>query len=516
MLNRLTLRVIWLVACVFTGVVFGQEKAPVVRFTVEQFMVEGDNPLSADETERVLSPYTGEHAGLEGLLSAAEALEQTIADRGFSFRRVLLPAQTLRDGVVKLRVVAFPLGKVTVTGNRYFSDENVLASVPSLQVGTVPNTRQLTRAVSLANEHPVKHITLSFKESEEENTIDAELKVKDAKPWQFIANLNDTGTEETGELRLSLGYQHSNLFHKDHMLSLAFGTSPGHGDDVQLYGVNYLVPQYKLKGALSFYAVSSTVDSGTVGNFTVSGAGEFFGGRYAQTLRKFAAYGHKLVAGIDSKLFENDIAFLGTPIGIDVRSRPASLRYLGSYRTRRVQSDFYTEYARNIPGGSDGSQLNYTLTRFGADRDWDAVRLGGNFVSPFKRGWAVRAVADGQLGNEPLIPGEQFGLGGINSVRGFEEREVTGDNGFRLSFELWGPPIRGVRLLGFVEGGHAVREDPLPGEITRQTISSTGIGLRWQWRQNVGVRLDLAHVIDGTLTTPDDSQRAHFNIFGRY
>jgi hemolysin activation/secretion protein len=37
------------------------------------------------------------------------------------------------------------------------------------------------------------------------------------------------------------------------------------------------------------------------------------------------------------------------------------------------------------------------------------------------------------------VPGELFGVGGAQSVRGYEERELAGDSGLQASFEFTTP-----------------------------------------------------------------------------
>ena len=54
--------------------------------------------------------------------------------------------------------------------------------------------------------------------------------------------------------------------------------------------------------------------------------------------------------------------------------------------------------------------------------------------------WTTLIRADGQWASEPLIPNEQFGAGGVNSVRGYHEGEVFGDNGWHVSLEEQTPP----------------------------------------------------------------------------
>ncbi|MCP4469254.1 MAG: hypothetical protein GY815_00960, partial [Gammaproteobacteria bacterium] len=74
----------WLVVLVcllLPGPVPAQE-IPQVKFTVERFEVSGENPLSDAETQTILERFTGQHAGLEGLLEAVDALQAAIKERG--------------------------------------------------------------------------------------------------------------------------------------------------------------------------------------------------------------------------------------------------------------------------------------------------------------------------------------------------------------------------------------------------------------------------------------------------
>ena len=118
-------------------------ETPIVRFEVERFEVEGDNPLSEARTQEVLAPFTGTHAGVDGLLAAADALEQAIGDAGIAFQRVVLPPQSLQDGTVVLRVAVFTVAHVEVHGAQHHSEENIRRSVPALREGETPDSGRL-------------------------------------------------------------------------------------------------------------------------------------------------------------------------------------------------------------------------------------------------------------------------------------------------------------------------------------------------------------------------------------
>lgn len=90
---------------------------------------------------------------------------------------------------------------------------------------------------------------------------------------------------------------------------------------------------------------------------------------------------------------------------------------------------------------------------------------------------------EGQVAGEALIPGEQFGLGGVHSVRGFAERELSGDDGFRASVELWPPAVPGtsLRFLLFADAGRVILE-----EQSSDAIASIGAGMRRAGRRRCG------------------------------
>ncbi len=499
-----------------------QEPVPVVRFTVDRFVVEGDNPLSEARTQAVLAPFTGEHAGVDGLLAAADTLEGAIQDAGVAFQRVVLPPQALHDGVVVLRVVAFKVSQVEVRGAQHHSEANVRRSVPALKEGETPEVAAIARHLAVANRRPWKTTTLTFRESEREAAgLDATLEVEDRRPWSLWSGLGNTGSAPTGPLRWSVGGHFGNLFDRDHSLNASFTTSPGHAGQVQQWAIGYGAPVYGVGGAFSGYYVRSDVDTGRVLDlFDVSGAGTFAGLLYTQELGRRGRLSHRLSVGVDDRHFDNEVilAGTGTDIARDVRSRPASLHYAAEYTSDDWGLDFRLHYARNLESGGDNDDSAYGASRAGAEAGWDALRGGAAFSWSLPARWAARALFDGQYANEALTPGEQFGAGGASSVRGFSEREISGDDGLRASFELWPPAVSntGPRFLIFADLGRVRFESaPAPGGQRTDTIASIGTGLRWGWKEHLSLQLDVGAIVEGT-DTREHGARGHLNVLVQY
>jgi hemolysin activation/secretion protein len=118
--------------------------------------------------------------------------------------------------------------------------------------------------------------------------------------------------------------------------------------------------------------------------------------------------------------------------------------------------------------------------------------------------------AAGQATRSALVPGEQFGLAGVNAVRGYEEREVTGDQAMLLSLELRSPDLAGLahgwldhlQLTTFADGGRVWNHLGTLCRVGKAdcTLLSAGPGIRASWR-TIQLKLDLATSLKpGNLT----------------
>ena len=511
-------RVFLILLSLLTTSVSTANDAVDVSFEISRFIVEGDNPLG-DEAIDLLNPYLGQHTGLERLSSASEALTKALESEGYSFHRVVLPPQELDSGTVRLEIVSFVLGSIDVSGNQHFSTENILNSLPELKSGQAPNSRKLSRALKIANAHNAKFARVAFRQGFEDNSIDATVQVADRNPQSLFVAADNTGNDETEDLRMTVGYQHSNLFDSDQMITASFTTAPEDTDKASQYGISYRVPLYNHGAALDFLISNSDVDSGEVADdFDVSGKGSVVSAIYTRPILSDGSFNHNWSIGLQDKLFENDLSFAGVPIGSDVRSRPLVLGYDLSNKFNSSVINAYASISANVSGGSKNEDEDYELTRVGAKSDWSVLRFGGDYSYYFANKWRFTGRLDAQVSSEPLIPGEQFGVGGMSSLRGFEERSVQGDSGTSLRFEGWAPPLTdySLQFIGFIDVANVTLEDAQVGEDDDVSPQSVGLGLRWSWKQQLSLSLDHGSIIEGVGDQEDGDSKTHFSLIYRY
>jgi hemolysin activation/secretion protein len=491
------------------------------RFDITNFAVHGNTLLPATEVDAILAAYAGRGRDFAAVQAAVAALQAAYQKRGFNLVRVDLPEQELDHGVVKLEVVETRIGRVTVEGNRYFDSANIRASVPGLVEGGKPNIGRISTSLAQANENPAKRTTLSLAAAAE-GTVDAHLSVVDERPWHVSLTADDTGNAETGKTYTGVVYQNSNLWGLDHVASVQYTTSAEKPQRVSVYGAGYHIPFYALGDSMDFYASHSDVDSGSVlvGNFDLklSGRGTVAGARYNHAFSRRGELQSAAGLGFEHKAYENDAVLLGFQLGGDVTVHPLTLSYTGTWTGSVGDLAFSLAAVHTIPGGEHGSDRDFALARAGARPAYTLARYGLSYSKVLPAQWRARLGVLGQYSRDELIPGEQFGAGGVGSVRGFENRDVAGDSGINGTAEIYTPDLCGGRAraycnaLAFYDAARVTRNDAFAGEAAHASIASVGLGLRTALGRNVTLLLDYGYVVDAGIGARRGDDKLNFRL----
>lgn len=515
------------------GLILGiaiQVQAQQPRVLVEEFVVTGNTLLPAQAVAAALAPFKGERT-LDELKQAAQAVQSLYRDAGYGAVVAYLPPQSGTPGRVTIAVLEGRLALVVVSGNQQFSEANIRRSLPQLVEGKTPPVRRIDTEIQLANENPAKQLALSLEAGQQPGDVEAHIVVSEQPARRWSVALDNTGNSNTGRLRASLMYQNAALWDLDHVLSLLLQTSPDKPSSVAVFSASYHVPLYERGMTVDFFGVRSDVDNGTTataaGALQFSGRGQMLGVRLNKHLERIGEFDHRLSLGLDRRDYNNDCTIAGLPPGAcgspgaSVTVNPLSLDYTLQRGGERALG-FNAGLTHNLAlGGSHADAAHYEAARPGASRDYSLVRLGGFAARALPRHWQISGRIAGQWTHDGLVNGEQFSIAGSTSVRGYEEREITGDSGVSATLELYSPsllpatasPKSALRLLGFVDAGKVWNRLNTPCRDAQSscTLAAVGLGTRLDWR-NLQFRLDLAHALkNGNLTERGDN-RAHLQL----
>lgn len=488
------------------------EDADQAKFAISKLQINGNTLVSTEELQRAVRPYIAENSTIENLQAALQAIEKVYADHGYGAIKAILPEQEAEAGVFHITVVEAKLAAIRVVGNQNYSNENILRSAPALVKGESPNLQKVAKTIRIANESFGKNTRVVITRSEQPGEVDAELRVNDIKPWRFAASLDNTGTESTGKQRLGFVFQHANLFDRDHAMAAQFTTSPGHESDVKIFGLSYRIPVYRFGDTIDLAYGHSDVNSGTVvttaGNYGISGSGDFASANYNLSLPPWHELEQRIVFSLNWRSFKSNVVPQGGSGSLipDLTSAPASVTYSIGQSQGDIRWLANVGVTHNLPSGTDGdtSAYNQFGARPGANAHFNSIRYNLAYYRPVWTNWNMRGEFGGQWTDDLLISGEQFGIGGANSVRGFNERELSSDTGYRGTFELGTPEwsrlkLPNTRVFGaaFYDFGYINRNRPLAGELSSEYIASAGVGLRGTIGQSFQIKADLARVLDG-------------------
>ncbi len=515
-------------AVTFTATAVWGDDAAVPRFAIRQIVLEGNTLLAKDEVARIFERYTGTQKDFGTIQEAMDALEAAYQRRGYTLVSVVLPEQEIERGVVTLKVLEPAVKAIVVDGNRYYSRENILRALPTLRVGAPPRVTAISENLRAANENPSRKMVLRFKNDERDEGLTAQLKVEDLKPWQLSLQADNTGTASTGLYRTGVGLQIFNLFNRDQIIALQYLTSPDHADKVKIFNGSYRLPLYRWGDTLDLFGAYSDVDNGTTQisgtDIKVSGKGIVSGIRYNMNLARRGGYEQRLVAGMDYRLYDNSAVLLGADLARDVVAHPLSLTYGGAWTTDSLSLDGSFGVLYNIPWGGQGQTSDYAAVRSGAKANYTILRYGLNLMGRPGGDWLLRLGLNGQYSPDRLIPGEQFGLGGAASIRGYEEREESWDAGISGVAEIYSPDLARrfnlarvqARLVGFYDTGYGYNLRPQTGEQHDHGLSGTGIGVRLGVGEYLNFSLDWGHALDSSTTTRSGDNRIHFRASVTY
>jgi hemolysin activation/secretion protein len=168
-----------------------------------------------------------------------------------------------------------------------------------------------------------------------------------------------------------------------------------------------------------------------------------------------------------------------------VQYLPISLRYDESEHDSGGVSSFGLGFSLNPWHSGSLRQLQAITESTKSTGHWVVVTPSFSRDFYIRTNWVFTLHADGQVASEPLISNEQFGAGGVASVRGYHEGEVFGDDGWHLSLEQKTPPHNVGIAFGntplivrgsiYTDAAQVFLIDPL-GRPGNTTLWSVGVG----------------------------------------
>ena len=423
---------------------------------------------------------------------------------------------------------------------------------------------QLDEYLARLNRHPSRRIDAEISPARSAGGVNLDYMVAENKPWWVYAQLENTGTKETTELRERFGFVHSSLLGRDDILQLDYIT--GDFNEVHAAIAAYEIPFSRAgRTRARVFTNWSKYDASVLNIPNSFQADQTTGG--VQLIRNVYQHEELFLDALVGLQFER-LNVANTLSGSDVSENffltLAGMRFERAVPTWSTRGEVTFLHNFDQVAGTDESTLNF-MGRFFTDADFSIVRWdfeASFFVEPLisPLSWrdptvfttrslahevAVTVRGQNSLGNR-LIPQQEQVAGGMYTVRGYTEAAVVGDNVETVGIEYrlhvprllkpGGKPIKlpGVGdfrtrpqydytvadwdlvLKAFVDYGHVSHTRADFFENSEHLLSAGG-GLELRLQRFVTARVEYGVVLEDVQLSLTESERKgdgelHFSI----
>jgi hemolysin activation/secretion protein len=442
---------------------------------------------------------------------------------------VVVPQQDIDNGVIQLLLLESKVGKVTVTGNRWFPSREIRDSFRN-RSGDGIRASVIQSDLAWANQNPFHTSDIIYQPGHDTGTTDIEIQTKDRFPVRVYAGYEDTGNAETGFDRYLAGMNWGDAFDlgQGHQLDYQYTTS-GNGESLRSHSGSYTIP-LPWHHNLTFFG-DYVETKGVIPPLTsLSGRSYQISGRYTIPLPPISLYKHSFSLGFDYKYNKNSLQFGTVPI----TSEPTDVdqvafiydgSYADPYGVTSIDEQLYYSPG-NWGGNNNDAAFNAAHTGATSGYVYSTLQLQRLTKLPWDWSLFLRGIV--QTSNSNLIPSEQLGFGGYDTIRGYDEREVNTDDGYIFNVELRTPPVSigdalgwthfqdQLQFLGFWDYGAATNHDLLPGETSETPLSAVGFGVRYSIDPYLSLRADYGFQLLSTGLDQQHGSRADVGVVISY
>lgn len=461
-------------------------------------------PLPAPEQFRALvTPFVGQPLTRGRLNELITAIIVHYRGHDHPVVDVIVPEQDISTGIVQVLLLETRAGTVTVTGNHWFSSDEIRRNF-RLQAGDRIAATAMREDLEWANQNPFHTSDVIYQPGTATGTTDVVLQTTDRFPLRLYAGYEDSGNRQTGFDRYLAGLNWGDAWHAGwgHQLNYQYTTS-GDLHRLEAHSGSYVVP-LPWHHTLTFFGNYVQTEGAIPPLISVHGRSYQLSGRYDVPLRPVGDYKHTLGAGFDYKYNRNALQFGDIPLTtVPVEVRQLVLTYDGSRRDRwGITSLSLQLYLSPGNWGGDNSDAVFDQSHTLATSNYAYGNLTLSRLTRLPDDWSLFLKGTWQASDANLTPSEQLGLGGYDTVRGYDERELNSDEGYIYNLELRTPVFTPGKILGVGRGsdqlqflvfwdyGSGRNHTPLPGEPPHRALSALGVGLRYTIKSNVSIRAD--------------------------
>ena len=458
----------------------GTAAPPSAPFPVKEIQIEGNTRFDTAVLHALVADAEGKSLSLPELGAVADRITAYYHEHGFPLARAVVPAQTVRNGVIRLVVIEAHYGKVKLDNHSRVDDALLSSTLSPLQAGQVIEQNALDHSLLLLSDVPGVVTSATLKPGEAVGTSDLEVGATTQQAVTGSISADDYGNRYTGRERVGGTINFIDPLHHGDVLS-ANVLSSGSGMNDGRIGYDVLLNGAGTHAGLSYSALHYTLGdtlSALDGHGTAEVASAWIKHPFIRT-RDVNLYGQ---LEYDHKQLKDDID--ATDVQTDRHLDEVTASLIGdwhdasgvnSWNVGLMQGrvDFDNAAAQLADAATAKTQGSFTKWTVNANR-----------VQNINQSNSLYFALAGQWANTNLDASEKMVAGGAYTVRAYDMGVLSGDSGvlgnieWRHEFgQLWSGQTQGIV---FFDSEHlTVNQTTWAPGPNGATLSGAGVGFNW-------------------------------------
>jgi hemolysin activation/secretion protein len=451
-------------------------------------------------------------------------------NKGLFLAKVLMPAQEVVDGIIKLTVQEGILGKVVVEDNEGYSVKQ-LKQPFKYDIGELVSQTKIEEDLYLLNDLPGLNVTGYFLAGDNPGETALNLKVTEDASWNMTTRADNHGSTFTGDNRISTSLEWYNPTGNGDALTISYLKSNSVenfdndlGSDLSQF--TYSIPVFDLRTRFEISAVynqfklaDQSDESNRINELEIEGVNKI----YAMSLdhKFYRSRAFNMSAGVSITDKETELeAIIEFDPGEHVRGGEVSFNIDALSKSIQMLNrlNFTVQYGEHQNEVDEGRSNDFY--KFALDTtSLKFVPLPFIGDSRLIMRWRV------QYSNEALPAFEQLSLGGANGVRAYNVRDFSGDQAALLSVEwyfnmpedinvnVWGGKrLNEVFQFGLIaDAGYgslnSYEADPVDNWAA---LAGAGLTFKLSWEEKLALQISVSHPMMSKSSKGLNSSEATF------
>ena len=493
--------------------------AEKIRFNLSQIQFEGVGAYKEADIRHLYADKLGASVTLADIYALATAMTNKYRNDGYILTQVIVPPQTIDGGVVTLRAVEGFVDQIRVSGQDQESAlKTVRAYANRIRGEGALNVEDLEKFLLLINDLPgVSARSILSPSRTQTGASDLQI-IVERDPFDAFLGIDNYGSRYLGPLQISAAGAINSHFGMNERISAQIVVVP---DSAELYFISLGYEQpFGTAGTIfkALFSHSNTEPGFDLDQFDVNGVSDFYSVSLEHPFirsRERSLYGHVSFdwRDVDSR----NILEPTREDRIRAVRGGGRLEFLDTLFTAGVNT-INVEVAQGLDILGASSQNDIRLSRPAGDPEFTKLTAEAQRLQRITSSVNLLIGARGQLANAALMSSEEFGVGGINSGRGFDPSEIVGDDGVSGKLELqWNEPspiryLEDYQLFGFYDIGKVWNDDATIAD-NDESLSSAGFGMRAELPADTNASLAVAFPLTRDVQTQrDDDAKVYFSL----